>query len=63
MYLIVDENDRVLSIGNKALSFEDKQEALKVIPKYFKKDLRLVWKPQRDDDIVLTPKEFDKLIK
>jgi hypothetical protein len=63
MYLIVDENNRVLSIGNKALSFEDKQEALKVIPKDFKKDLRLVWKPQHDDDIVLTPKEFDKLIK
>jgi hypothetical protein len=62
MYLIVDKNNKVLSIGNKALSFEDKQEALKVIPKYLKKDLRLVWKPQHDDDIVLNPKEFDDLI-
>ena len=63
MYLIVDENNRVLSIGNKAVAFEDKQEALKVIPKYFKKDLKLVWKPQHDDDVVLSPNEFDKLIK
>ena len=61
MYLIVNENDRVLSIGNKAVAFEDKQEALKVIPKH--KDLKLVWKPQHDDDTVLTPNEFDKLIK
>jgi len=60
MYLIVNENDRVLSIGNKAAAFEDKQEALKVISKH--KDLRLVWKPQHDDDIVLSPNEFDKLI-
>ena len=60
MYLIVNENDRVLSIGNKAAAFEDKQEALKVISKH--KELRLVWKPQHDDDIVLSPKEFDKLI-
>ena len=60
MYLIVNENDRVLSIGNKAVSFEDKQEALKVISKH--EELRLVWKPQHDDDIVLSPKEFDKLI-
>ena len=63
MYLIVNEKDRVLSIGNKAVAFEDKQEALKVIPKYFKKDLKLVWKPQHDDDTVLSPNEFDKLIK
>ena len=63
MYLIVDENNRVLSIGNEAVAFEDKQEALKVIPKYFKKDLKLVWKPQHDDDTVLSPNEFDKLIK
>ena len=60
MYLIVNKNDKVLSIGNKAAAFEDKQEALKVISKH--KDLRLVWKPQHDDDIVLSPKEFDKLI-
>ena len=61
MYLIVNENDRVLSIGNKAVSFEDKREALKVISKH--EDLRLVWKPQHDDDVVLSPNEFDKLIK
>ena len=61
MYLIVNENDRVLSIGNKAVTFEDKQEALKVISKH--EDLRLVWKPRHDDDTVLSPNEFDKLIK
>ena len=29
MYLIVNENDRVLSIGNKAAAFEDIREAEK----------------------------------
>ena len=62
MYLIVDDNDKVLAYKNKAISFESKREALKAIPKHLKKNLRLVWKPKHDDDIVLTPKEFDKLI-
>ena len=61
MYLIVNENDIVLSIGNKEVTFEDKQEDLKVISKH--DDLRLVWKPRHDDDVVLSPNEFDKLIK
>ena len=63
MYLIVDENDKVLAFKNKAISFESKREALKVIPKHLKKNLRLVWKPSHDDDIVLAPKEFDNLIR
>ena len=63
MYLIVDDNDKVLAFNGQALSFEDKNEALKVIPKHLKKNLRLVWKPNHDDDIVLAPKEFDNLIR
>jgi|TARA_Y100000296_G_scaffold84862_1_gene119312 hypothetical protein len=63
MYLIADKNNKVLSFNGRALSFEDKQEALKVIPKHLKQSLKLVWKPNHDDDVILTPKEFDKLIK
>ena len=60
MYLIVDKKDKVLSFENKAVAFEDKNEALKVIKA--DNNLRLVWKPSHDDDTVLAPKEFDKIL-
>ena len=63
MYLIVDNNDKVLAFNGRALSFENKNEALKAIPKHLKGNLKLIWKPKHDDDIVLAPKEFDNLIR
>ena len=60
MYLIVDKNNKVLAFKNKAVGFESKREALKVIKA--DNNLRLVWKPSHDDDTVLAPKEFDKIL-
>ena len=60
MYLIVDKNNKVLAFKNKAVGFESKREALKVIKA--DNNLRLVWKPSHDDDIVLTPQKFDKIL-
>ena len=60
MYMLADKDDKILTMHGKAVGFNSKNDALKVIPLYLKDDLKLVWKPLHDDDEVLTPELFEK---